>query len=138
MSTLTEKEIAKIVDEMAKLQRQFKPMVDKFEKLKKQLATVVNDDESDNTVILVSDKNYIEYSKPAYSLVCKVGAEKFLEETQCYDAITVSVAIAREQLDSDLLEKFFENKRGARRLLKITPIVETVYDFHDDDDIHDD
>jgi hypothetical protein len=137
MSTLTDKEIAKIVDEMAELQRRFKPMVDKFEKLKKQLATVVNDDESDEVVYLTSDKNYIEYSKPAYNLVCKVGAEKFLEETQCYDAITISVAVAREQLDRLLLEELFESKRGSRRLLKITPIVETVLDELDDDDYND-
>ncbi len=137
MDKLTDKEIAKIVDEMAELQRTFKPMVDRFDKLKKQLVSVVEDDKSDEVVYLTSDKNYIEYSKPVYSLVCKVGAEKFLEETQCFDAISISVAIAREQLDSLLLEELFENKRGSRRLLKITPIVETVLDELDDDDYND-
>jgi hypothetical protein len=133
MSTLTEKEIAKIVDEMANLQRTFEPMVKKFEKLKKQLAAYVAEDETDEPIRLTSDSNYITYTKPTNYLVCKVGAEKFLEETQCFDAISVIVSVAKDQLDDELLAKLFELKRGSRRLLKITPIVEIVYDFHDDD-----
>ena len=129
MATLTDKEIAKIVDEMANLQRTFEPMVKKYEKLKKQLAAYVAEDETDETIKLTSDSNYITYTKPAYSLVCKVGAEKFLEETQCFDAISVVVSVAKDQLDDELLAKLFERKRGSRRLQSITPIVETVYVF---------
>jgi hypothetical protein len=134
MSTLTEKEIAKIVDEMANLQRTFEPMVKKFEKLKKQLAAYVAEDETDEPIRLTSDSNYITYTKPTNYLVCKVGAEKFLEETQCFDAISVIVSVAKDQLDDELLAKLFERKRGSRRLQSITPIVETVYVFHDDEE----
>lgn len=135
MAKLTDKEIAKIVDEMANLQRTFEPMVKKFEKLKKQLAAYVAEDESDEPIKLTSDSNYITYTKPTNSLVCKVCPEKFLEETQCFGAISVVVSVAKDQLDDELLAKLFELKRGSRRLQSITPIVETVYDFHDDDDM---
>lgn len=120
---ITESDIEYIVDEMATLQRQFKPLVDRFEELKKLLSEYANNQADDENLFLTSENNYIEYSKPAKSLVCKVGAEKFLELTECYDAINISVAVAKEQLDKELLNELFEYKTGSRRLLKIVPIV---------------
>lgn len=122
MSTLTDKQIAKIVDEMAELEKVYKPVEKRFTELKKQLADYANSQTENSSIYLTSDDYYIEYSKPSNSLVCKVCPEKFLEVTECYDAISVVVSVAKEQLDDDVLEELFETKVGSRRLLKIVPI----------------
>ena len=122
MSTLTDKQIAKIVDEMAELEKVYKPLEKRFVELKKQLTDYANSQDDDENIILTSDNNYITYTKPTYSLVCKVSAELFLKETELFNAVTVSVTEARQCLDEESLAKYFEYKKGTRKINQIIPI----------------
>jgi hypothetical protein len=121
MSTLTDKQIAKIVDEMAELERTYKPLEQRFVELKKQLAEYANSQEDNDCIILSSDNNYITYTKPTYSLVCK-DVQTFLAETKCFDAVTVSVSKAKDLCTHEKVAELFEYKKGSRKMLSIIPI----------------
>ena len=121
MSTLTNKQIAKIVDEMAELEKVYKPLEQRFVELKKQLAEYANSQEDNDCIILSSDNNYITYTKPTYSLVCK-DVQTFLEQTKCFDAVTVSVSKAKDLCTHEKVAEFFEYKKGSRKMLSIIPI----------------
>lgn len=121
MSTLTDKQIAKIVDEMAELEKVYKPLEQRFVELKKQLAEYANSQEDEDCIILASDNNYITYTKPTYSLVCK-DVQTFLEQTKCFDAVTVSVSKAKDLCTPERVTELFEYKKGSRKMLSIIPI----------------
>lgn len=121
MSTLTNKEIAVIVDEMAELERQLTPLSKRFDALKKQLSEYANSQEDEDCIFLASDNNYITYTKPTYSLVCK-DVQTFLKETKCFDAVTVSVSKAKDKCTPDVVAELFEYKKGSRKMLSIIPI----------------
>ena len=121
MSTLTDKQIAKIVDEMAELEKVYKPLEQRFVELKKQLAEYANSQEDNDCIILSSDNNYITYTKPTYSLVCK-DVQTFLEQTKCFDAVTVSVSKAKDLCTHEMVTELFEYKKGSRKMLSIIPI----------------
>lgn len=131
MSKLTDKEIAVIIDEMADLEKILKPNQKRYDELKKTLSKYANEQTNKGDVILTSDNNYIVYSKPSESLVCNYCPEKFVELTDCWDAIEISIKTAREQIDADLLKELFHTKLGSRRMLKIVPITSTdeIIDF---------
>ena len=114
---LTEEQTTRF-DEFVSLQQAIKDLTDQAAIIRTEIDQCVRDAEADDTeavVILVND-NIIEFSVVANSYKFDYDIEDYIVETSAYNTLTVSSTVAKKELSSDQVEKYFRIEKGSRRL----------------------
>jgi len=112
------------VDELAELHEFLAPYLDKYEKLKKAVASTVP--LTDDAYTVSGERFDIDYTAPSQSLKCNVDAKDFIKATKAWDAVTVSVTKARDCLTDEQITMLFTEEQGARRFKRVRLNVEQM------------
>lgn len=121
--TNNELEFSNLIDEFSKLHLKLEPLQERYEVLKKRVKDVANNDKSPEGITLFGLEFCVDYSKPAAESKCKLTAEKFIEETGRWDAISVSTTAARKALTDIQFKELFSISPGSRRICEVKKLI---------------
>lgn len=112
-------ELSDMVEEFVTLYNKLAPDLDRYELLKKKLGAAAALDKSAEPTILAGYTHVLDYTAPAEFLVLKVSPKAYVNATEDWESLTVSITQAKKNLSSHLLETLFEKKAGSRRFRRI-------------------
>ena len=108
-----------LVDEFGDIYNRIIGDVDRMEKLKKAIAAKVKEDLSDNPVTISGYRHHVDYTAPVQTNVCTVTPAQFIEITGCWEALSVSVTKAKENLPDSDMQVLFKKERGSRSFKRV-------------------
>lgn len=113
-----------IIDELGELHLQLKPLQDKYEKLKKEVAKLAAANDSESSVQLRGQAYIIKYSAPTQQKELRIPVKQFVTEMvepySLWDVVAISTTKCEKAgLDMD---HFFSTILGSRRLAEVVKL----------------
>jgi hypothetical protein len=113
-----------IIDELGELYLQLKPMQDRYEKLKKEIAELAAANASESSVQLRGQNYVIKYSAPAQQRELRIPIEQFIakvvEPNNLWDVVTISTTKCEKA--GLKIDRFFSTTPGSRRLVDVVKL----------------